>query len=79
MRKENDLEGVQDQGRQHGGRTGMPRPEHVLPQQEIKVLRVTSGDRSSRETSRVRSKSAKQMRSGDEVPGCGDAKVVRSW
>ena len=27
MPKENDLEGVQDQGGKHGGQKGMPRPE----------------------------------------------------
>ncbi len=27
MPKENDLEGVQDEGGKHGGQKGMPRPE----------------------------------------------------
>jgi hypothetical protein len=27
MPKENDLEGVQDQGGKHGGQKGMPKPE----------------------------------------------------
>ena len=32
MPKENDLEGVQDQGGKHGGQKGMPKPEPKPPQ-----------------------------------------------
>jgi hypothetical protein len=31
MPKENDLEGVQDQGGKHGGQKGMPKPEPKPP------------------------------------------------
>ena len=31
MPKENDLEGVQDQGGKHGGQKGMPKPESKPP------------------------------------------------
>jgi hypothetical protein len=31
MPKENDLEGVQDQGGKHGGQKGMPKPEPRPP------------------------------------------------
>lgn len=31
MPKENDLEGVQDQGGKHGGQKGMPEPEPKPP------------------------------------------------
>jgi hypothetical protein len=31
MPKENDLEGVQDQGGKHGGQKGMPKPERKPP------------------------------------------------
>ena len=35
MPKENDLEGVQDQGGKHGGQAGMPKPQPA-PRQELR-------------------------------------------
>jgi hypothetical protein len=75
MPRENDLEGVQDQGGKHGGQKGMPKPEPRrttrreprrgdAPDQGI--VRDESGDRSSRGTMSELSKSAEQIRSDDE-------------
>jgi hypothetical protein len=75
MPRENDLEGMQDQGGKHGGQKGMPKPEpRPATRSEprpgvlaIKASCVTSGDRSSRATKSALSKSAEQIRSDDEL------------
>jgi hypothetical protein len=54
MPKENDLEGVQDQGGKHGGQKGLPKPEPCPPGARIKASFVSSGDRSNRVTKRAR-------------------------
>jgi hypothetical protein len=44
MPKENDLEGVQDQGGKHGGQKGMPKPEPKPPHGPDKgVVRDSKG------------------------------------
>ena len=75
MPRENDLEGVQDQGGKHGGQKGMPKPEPRPAksgprpgQLPIKASYVTSRDRSSRATKSALSKPAERIRSDDECP-----------
>ena len=73
MPRENDLEGVQDQGGKHGGQKGMPKPEprpatRPDPGRDmfrIKASCAMSEDRSSRGTRSGLSKSAEWIQSGD--------------
>ena len=72
MPKENDLEGVQDQGGKHGGQKGMPKPETKPPTSsepkpgEAPDQGIVRGDRSSRATKRAFSESAERIRCDDE-------------
>ena len=54
MPKENDLEGVQDQGGKHGGQKGMPKPE--LPPagvQDQGIVRDERGQEQPRDKKRA--------------------------
>ncbi len=44
MPKENDLEGLQDQGGKQGGQAGMPTPEQSAPTEPAKPGRDRKGD-----------------------------------
>jgi hypothetical protein len=44
MPKENDLEGLQDQGGKHGGQAGTPTPEQSAPTGPAKPGRDRKGD-----------------------------------
>ena len=64
MPKENDLEGLQDQGGKHGGQAGMPKPEQSAPTGPGKPGRGRKGDiegdPSTRRTTSIRSNGASQ-------------------
>jgi hypothetical protein len=60
MPKENDLEGLQDQGGKHGGQAGMPTPEQSAPTKPAKPGRDVEGDPSTRRTSSIKSNGASQ-------------------
>ena len=66
MPRENDLEGVQDQGGKHGGQKGMPKPSPNRRTVPTRASCATKKDRSSRATRRVPSRFIAQMRSGGE-------------
>jgi hypothetical protein len=92
MPKENDLEGVQDQGGKHGGQKGMPKPEPKPPTSSEPKPGVAPDqgivrderDRSSRATKRALSKSAERIRCDDEfsptssIAAIGRAARIRS-
>jgi hypothetical protein len=44
MPKENDLEGLQDQGGKHGGQAGMPTPGQSTPTKQAESGRDRKGD-----------------------------------
>jgi hypothetical protein len=56
MPRENDLEGVQDQGGKHGGQKGMPKPEPKPAHGPDQGICAMTKDRSSRETRPVPSR-----------------------
>jgi hypothetical protein len=64
MPKENDLEGLQDQGGKHGGQAGMPTPEQSAPTKPAKPGRDRKGDiegdPSTRRTSSIKNNGASQ-------------------
>ena len=53
MPRENDLEGVQDQGGKHGGQKGMPKPETKPPPgADYGLVRDEKGQEQPREKAR---------------------------
>jgi hypothetical protein len=62
MPRENDLEGVQDQGGKHGGQKGMPKPAH-----DQGIVRDQKGEEQPRDKARAQHVS-RQERGGDS-PG----------
>ena len=55
MPKENDLEGVQDQGGKHGGQKGMPKPESKPPHgPDQGVMRDNKGQPPPQDKARAR-------------------------
>jgi hypothetical protein len=64
MPKENDLEGLQDQGGKHGGQAGVPTPEQSPPTGPGKPGRDRKGDiegdPSTRRTTSIKSNGASQ-------------------
>jgi hypothetical protein len=64
MPRENDLEGVQDQGGKHGGQKGMPRPEPKPPHgPDQGIVRDDKGQEQPRDKAR-----AQQVHRTDTVP-----------
>jgi hypothetical protein len=54
MPKENDLEGVQDQGGKHGGQKGMPKPEpRPAGGKDQGIVRDESGQEQPRDKERA--------------------------
>jgi hypothetical protein len=54
MPKENDLEGVQDQGGKHGGQKGMPKPEPRSPHSADQgIVRDAQGQAQPRDKERA--------------------------
>jgi hypothetical protein len=54
MPKENDLEGVQDQGGKHGGQKGMPKPEPLPADgKDQGIVRDESGPRDKERAQQV--------------------------
>jgi hypothetical protein len=54
MPKENDLEGVQDQGGKHGGQKGMPKPEPKPPHgADQGIMRDKQGQEQPRDKERA--------------------------
>jgi hypothetical protein len=54
MPKENDLEGVQDQGGKHGGQKGMPKPEpRPTGGKDQGIVRDESGQEQPRDKERA--------------------------
>jgi hypothetical protein len=54
MPKENDLEGVQDQGGKHGGQKGMPKPEPLPADgKDQGIVRDESGQEQPRDKERA--------------------------
>jgi hypothetical protein len=54
MPKENDLEGVQDQGGKHGGQKGMPKPEpRPVGGKDQGIVRDESGQEQPRDKERA--------------------------
>src|ERR1700694_3692013 len=87
MPRENDLEGVQDRAARMVARRACQSLSQDLQQSvsrgaamlRIKASCVMSGDRSSRGTRRVLSKSAERIRSGDEsrkTAHCGSRRAI---
>jgi hypothetical protein len=57
MPKENDLEGLQDQGGKHGGQAGMPTSQQSPPTEPAKPGRDRKGDiKGDPSTRRIKSK-----------------------
>lgn len=52
MPRENDLEGVQDQGGKHGGQKGVPRPEPKPPHDQG-IVRDEKGQEQPRDKERA--------------------------
>jgi hypothetical protein len=53
MPRENDLEGVQDQGGKHGGQKGMPKPEPRPPHGPDQGIVRTKGEEQPRDKARA--------------------------
>ena len=54
MPRENDLEGVQDQGGKHGGQKGMPKPEPKPPHESDQgIVRDDKGQEQPRDKERA--------------------------
>jgi hypothetical protein len=54
MPRENDLEGVQDQGGKHGGQKGMPKPESKPPHEPDQgIVRDEKGQEQPRDKARA--------------------------
>ena len=54
MPRENDLEGVQDQGGKHGGQKGMPKPEPKPPHgADQGIVRDEKGEEQPRDKERA--------------------------
>ena len=53
MPRENDLEGVQDQGGKHGGQKGMPKPEPRPPHGPGQGIVRTRGEEQPRDKARA--------------------------
>jgi hypothetical protein len=54
MPKENDLEGMQDQGGKHGGQKGMPKPEPKPPEgADQGIVRDEKGQEQPRDKERA--------------------------
>jgi len=74
MPRENDLEGVQDQGGKHGGQKHMPKPEPRYARSEPRpgqapdqgIVRDERGQEQPRDKERAQ-QSAEQIRSNDEL------------
>ena len=72
MPRENDLEGVQDQGGKHGGQKHMPKPEPRSARSEPRPGQapdqgIVRDERARSSRASALSKSAEQIRSDDEL------------
>jgi hypothetical protein len=67
MPKENDLEGVQDQGGKHGGQSGMPKPEPKPHGPDQGILRDQRGEEQPRDKQRAQQVSRNDR--GGDPPG----------
>jgi hypothetical protein len=68
MPRENDLEGVQDQGGKHGGQMGMPEPEPKPPHgPDQGIVRDQKGEEQPRDKERAQQVSRKDR--GADPPG----------
>jgi hypothetical protein len=67
MPRENDLEGVQDQGGKHGGQKGVPEPEPKPPHRPDQgIVRDQKGEEQPRDRERAQHVSRKD-RGGDPL------------
>jgi hypothetical protein len=67
MPKENDLEGVQDQGGKHGGQKGMPKPEPKPPHgPDQGIVRDEQGQEQPKDKARAQQVIAR-IRSDDKI------------
>jgi hypothetical protein len=67
MPRENDLEGVQDQGGKHGGQKGMPESGPRPPHPDQGIVRDQKGEEQPRDKERAQQVSRKDR--GADPPG----------